>query len=392
MTWLLERLLGRLPIGWLQLAHRKGRFVAAIAGVAFANLLVFFQLGFLGALGGSVVLPYGVMQADILISGSDARTLSDGSSIARLRMLEALSVPGVAAVTPLYVGSMPLNKVSQTDLLLTAFGVEPSAMSQFWAPDIAAGAERLEVAGAVLLDKGTRFLSPALVEQIEGGQPVTFEVSGRTLALAGTFTVGAGFEADGYAIMSDQTFLRLYPEQSARAPKHAMVAVAAGADPDQVVAQLRSLLPPDEVQVRKLETAAVAEREFQTVERPVGIIFGFGAIMGVLVGLVIVYQVLSTEVADHLREYATLKAIGYRGAYFVGIVAEQATILGLSGFVPGYLISSAIYGALAGTTGLPIEMTSERATLVLVGTLVACMASGLLAARKLASADPADLY
>jgi putative ABC transport system permease protein len=192
--------------------------------------------------------------------------------------------------------------------------------------------------------------------------------------------------------MSDQTFLRLFPDQSARAPTHAMVAVTDGVDPDQVVAQLRSLLPADEVQVRRLEGAAIAEREFQTVERPVGIIFGFGAIMGVLVGLVIVYQVLSTEVADHLREYATLKAIGYRGRYFVGIVAEQAAILGLSGFVPGYLVSSAIYGALAGTTGLPIKMTSDRATLVLVGTLVACMASGLLAARKLASADPADLY
>jgi putative ABC transport system permease protein len=114
--------------------------------------------------------------------------------------------------------------------------------------------------------------------------------------------------------------------------------------------------------------------------------------MGVMVGLVIVYQVLSTEVSDHLREYATLKAIGYRGGYFVGIVAEQAVVLGLSGFLPGCVISTLVYGALAGTTGLPIEMTQERAITILIGTLIACMVSGLLAARKLASADPADLY
>jgi putative ABC transport system permease protein len=392
MSWLLERMLGRLPVGWLQLAHRRGRFMAAIAGVAFANLLVFFQLGFLGALGSSVVLPYGVMRADILISGSDARTLTDGVNVARLHMLDALSVPGVADATPVFVGSLPLNNVSQTDLALTAFGVEPAALARFWSADFAGGAERLEIADTVLIDRDTRFISPLLVQQIEQGEPVPFEVENRTLALSGTFSIGAGFEADGYAVMSDQTFLRLYPDESSRAPTHVMVALDPGTDPDQVVASLRAILPANEVQVRTLEQAAEAERRFQTVERPVGIIFGFGAIMGVLVGLVIVYQVLSTEVADHLREYATLKAIGYRGGYFVGIVAEQAVILGLAGFVPGYLVSSAIYGALADTTGLPIEMTTDRATLVLAGTLAACMVSGLLAARKLASADPADLY
>ena len=54
-----------------------------------------------------------------------------------------------------------------------------------------------------------------------------------------------------------------------------------------------------------------------------------------LVGLVIVYQVLSTDVADHLREYATFKAMGYPHRFFLGIVFEEALILGVIGFVPG---------------------------------------------------------
>lgn len=392
MTWLFERLLRRLPVGWLQLIHRRGRFAAAIAGVAFANLLVFFQLGFLGALGSSVVLPYGVMRADILVSGRDARTLTNGVNVARHHMLDALSVPGVAAATAVFVGTLPLKNVSQTELVLTAFGVDPATLDLFWTPGLAAGAERIRLADTVLIDRDTRFLSPDLLQRIDRNEPVVFEVESRSLALAGTFAIGAGFEADGYAVLSDQTYLRLYPDQSPRAPKHLMIRVQPGADPDRVVEALRARLPAEEVQVRTLADAATAERQFQTVERPVGIIFGFGAIMGVLVGLVIVYQVLSTEVADHLREYATLKAIGYPGRYFIGIVAEQAVILGLAGFVPGYLVSSAIYGALAGTTGLPIAMTGGRVALVLFGTLGACMLSGLLAARRLASADPADLY
>jgi putative ABC transport system permease protein len=392
MSWLLERLLGRLPIGWLQLTHRRGRFIAAIAGVAFANLLVFFQLGFLGALGTSVTLPYRAMQADLLISGPDARTLTDGANVARQRMLDALAVPGVAAVTPLFVGALPLNGVSTTDLNLTVFGVVPSALDRFWAPDIAAGAERVALADVVLIDRQTRFLAPTIVAQIEGGNPVPFEAGTHTLALAGAFSIGAGFEADGYAIVSDQTFLRIFPDRSARAPTHIMVTLDPSADPVHVAEALRLQFPPEVAQVRSVTEAMLAERNFQTVERPVGVIFGFGAIMGVMVGLVIVYQVLSTEVSDHLREFATLKAIGYRSRYFVGIVAEQAVVLGLAGFIPGYVISNLVYGALAGTTGLPIEMTEERAVIVLVGTLIACMVSGLLAARKLASADPADLY
>ncbi len=391
MTSVLGQLLGRLPIGWLQLVHRRRRFLAAIAGVAFANLLVFFQLGFLGALGTAVTLPYEAMRADILVSGANARTLTDGNTIARLRMLDILAIRGVAGVTPLFVGTLPL-RVEDRDFALTVFGTDPSSLDLVWSADIAKGAQQLELSDTVLIDRGTRFLPAGLLSALDAGVPQPIETLGHPLALAGTFTIGAGFEADGHAVVSDQTFLRLFPDRAPRAPDHLMVRLEPGASASDVLAAINRLLPPEEAKARTLTDAAAAERSFQTVERPVGVIFGFGAVMGVLVGLIIVYQVLSTEVADHLREYATLKAIGYRNRYFVGIVAEQAVILGLLGFIPGYLIASLVYGGLAGATGLPITMTGPRATIVLVGTLVASLVSGLMAARRLASADPADLY
>jgi putative ABC transport system permease protein len=65
------------------------------------------------------------------------------------------------------------------------------------------------------------------------------------------------------------------------------------------------------------------------------VIFGFGVLIGVLVGLVIVYQVLSADVADHMREYATFKAMGYGPRFFLGIVLEEALVLGVLGFLPG---------------------------------------------------------
>jgi putative ABC transport system permease protein len=144
--------------------------------------------------------------------------------------------------------------------------------------------------------------------------------------------------------------------------------------------------------VRTLEEAITADQRFQTRQRPIGLIFGFGIVIGVLVGIVIVYQVLASDVADHLKEYATLKAIGYPPRFFLGIVFEEAVILGLLGFVPGLLASIGLYAAVGGATGLPMEMTPARAATVLLGTVAMCTLSGAIATRRLARANPAELF
>lgn len=392
MTRILGLLLRRLPIGWLQLVHNKSRLAAAISGIAFANLLVFFQLGFLGALGTSVMLPYGVMQADLILSAPASRQLSDDDTIPAQRVYDALEVPGVADATGVFVGTVPMQLPGEREMVLTVFGIDPFNVGTFWDTDVAEGAAALELADTALLDAGTRMFNPAILAAIEAGQRPTFEANSRTIALADTFRIGAGFESDGYLIVSDQTFLRLFPNRAAGAPNHVFVRTAPGADVLAVADTLAASVPSDRLKIQTRTGAADAERRFQTVERPVGVIFGFGAVMGVIVGLVIVYQVLSTDVADHLREYATFKAIGYRFRFFLGIITEEALILAVAGFIPGSIVSTLIYGLLAGTTGLQLEMTQERLIMVFFGTVAMCILSGALAARRLSSADPADLF
>jgi putative ABC transport system permease protein len=102
--------------------------------------------------------------------------------------------------------------------------------------------------------------------------------------------------------------------------------------------------------------------------------------------------VLSTDVADHLKEYATFKAIGYPQRFFLGIVFEEALILAVMGFIPGVIIALGLYQLVAAGTGLPISMPLSRPILVLFGTIAMCMLSGALATRRLARADPADLF
>ncbi|MEL6172162.1 MAG: ABC transporter permease [Pseudomonadota bacterium] len=84
--------------------------------------------------------------------------------------------------------------------------------------------------------------------------------------------------------------------------------------------------------------------------------------------------------------------MGYRNRFFSGVILEQAAILGLAGFVPGALLANMLYGMISGATGLPMVMDRDRLAFVLFGTLLACGLSGLMAARRLSSAQPAELY
>ncbi len=391
MTALLTALFGRLPIGWLQLKHNKSRLAAAIAGVAFANILIFMQLGFLGALVETTKLPYRPMMADILISASDANTISDGSNVPRQRLFQALAVPGVADASPFYLGKFDWQRDNGTTVNFQVFGVDPTKRI-FRDPDIDNARAELQLLDTALLDRSARNIEAEFAAQIDGGTPYRFEANGRTLSAVKTFSMGAGFEADGYLIVSDQTFLKMYPRRTAGAPTHILVTLEPGASAETVVQRLRSAIPAKDIIIRTIEDAAAADEAYQTTERPVGVIFGFGVVIGMLVGLIIVYQVLSTDVADHLSEYATLKAVGYKQSFFLSIVFEEAIILAVFGFIPGVLFAFGMYEALTAVTGLPVEMSGARAMSVLVGTTAMCLVSGAIATRRLAGADPADLF
>lgn len=389
MTELFQRLLGRLPVGWLQLTHSRGRLAAAIAGVAFANVLVLVQLGLAGALNGTIVQGYAFFDADIMVSAADGNTMTDGSNVARAHLWRALADPEVANGTALFVGTVTWSRESG-DTALQTFGIDPVATG-FVTPDLAPILPGLAVADRAAIDRTTRRLEPELVADLSEETPLRFEAGERTISVTSAFTGGVGFTADGYMLVSDQSFLSLFPRRSSGAPNHLLLDTVPGADPAVVAQRLQDRLGPD-LRVRTMPDAVAADQRYQGTQRPTGIIFGFGVVIGVLVGLVIVYQVLSTDVADHLREYATFKAVGYPHRYFIGVILEEALILASLGFIPGILIASGLYLALNFATGLPLQMTPQTAVMVLLGTMVACALSGILATRRLAAADPADLF
>ncbi|MBX9456920.1 MAG: FtsX-like permease family protein [Rhizobium sp.] len=390
MSRLLEALFGRLPIGWLQLTHSRTRFAAALAGVAFANVLVFVQLGIMNSMATATLKPYGFFRADIMISASDANSMTEGSNVARQWMFQALADPAVVAGMGLFIGTVSWQRADNTLSLIT-YGVDPT-LASFLSPDMAARTATLQLPNSGILDRATRGLPRDEAAGIRPQSPLSFEAAGTTLTLYDTFAGGGGFGGDGYMMVSDQTFFVLFPKRSSGAPDHILLQVAAGADPDAVATRLRNLVSDKSLRIRSYASAANEDLNYQQTKRPTGIIFGFGVIIGVLVGIVIVYQVLSTDVADHLGEYATFKAMGYGQGFFLGIVFEEALVLGVLGFIPGFIVANLMLWGMALATTLPLAMTSGMAVTVFIGTVVACSLSGAIATRRLVAADPADLF
>lgn len=390
MNRLLQRLFGRLPIGWLQLTHNRTRFAAALAGVAFANVLVFVQLGIMNSMGTATLRPYEFFRADIMISASDANALNDGGNVARQWLLQAMADPDVTDGMGLFLANVPWDR-EKADISLTTFGIDP-AKPAFLAPELGAEVHLLQVQDTAIIDRLARGLSKDEAAAIRPQTPLVFETEGRALTAFDTFAGGGGFGGDGYMIVSDQTFLSLFRARTSNAPDHILLHVRPGTDVEAVVARLRALISDTTLRIRSYADAGQEDLRYQQTRRPTGIIFGFGVLIGVLVGLVIVYQVLSTDVADHLREYATFKAMGYGPGFFLGVVFEEALVLGVMGFVPGLIVGTTILTLMGMVTTLPLAMTPAMAIGVFLGTVFFSALSGAIATRRLAAADPADLF
>ena len=381
----------RTPLGWLQLRHDRGRFLVALAGIAFADLLMFMQLGFQAALYDSNTRLDRAFRGDVVLISPKALNLQNLSTFPRRRLLQALDVPGVVDAQGLYIRTVNWrNPQTLQSATVQVLGFDPDA-DVLRLPEVRAQADRLKLPDTVLFDRGARGRYGEVIARLDRGEPVTSEIERRTIAVGGLFRLGASFGADATLMASDQTFLWMFPRAKAGSISVGLVTLAPGEPVAPVVRALRRHLP-DDVQVLSHADFVRFEENYWRTASPVGFIFGLGTAMAFVVGVVIVYQVLSTDVNAHLQEYATFKAMGFRQRYLLLVVVEQALILAALGFIPGMLMPLWLYAVAAKATSLPIAMTLGRATTVFVLTLVMCLASGAIATRRLQAADPAELF
>jgi len=388
----LKNLARRTPLGWRQLSHDKGRMLVAIAGIAFADILMFMQLGFQTALYNSNTRLHKSLDADLVLVSPQALNLTRLSTFPRRRLYQAMNVDGVESADPLYVALKTWkNPQTHKETAILVLGFNPDRPAFNFLKENPKIAE-VKLPDRVLFDREARGEYQEAIAAVDAEETVTTEIDRRTITIAGLFELGASFAADGSLMTSDQNFLRLMPKQEASSVNLGLIDVEEGADILQVQAMLKAYLPDADVRVLTKEEFIQFEKDYWTANTAIGFVFNLGVGMGFVVGTIIVYQVLSTDVADHMAEYATFKAMGYRTVYLLGIVLEEALILSLMGFVPGLGISFGLYSLTRNATNLPIYITLARSVTVLILTIIMCAISGAIATRKLQEADPADIF
>lgn len=378
-------------LAWRQLWHDKVRFLTAICGVVFACLLVFMQIGFKNALFESATLLQRTMTGDLYLQHSQSEALWRIVSFPRQNLYRALSVDGVENVTSLYAAQAPWKNpetgVNRTALIL---GIDPEA-NVYPLPGLKAQKRLLRMRDTVLFDEMSRPEFGRVVDLLKKTKEFPVEIAGHRLDVVGTFKMGITFSADGNLLVNDTTFFKLFPMKSQSGVDIGIITLKNGADVDHIQKKIQQMMPED-IKVLTKKEYIESEKAYWNNITPIGYIFNFGVIMGLFVGLVIVYQVLFNDITNHLHEYATLKAMGYDNSYFVQVVMSAAFILVVSGFIPGLLISATLYKIVEKSIFIEMNLTFIKVATTFLLIAIMCFVSAFLAVRKLKSASPVDVF
>jgi putative ABC transport system permease protein len=386
-----SKLFRKTPLAWRQLMKEKTRLAVAVAGIAFADILMFIQLGFESALFDAAVKPHRNLQADLVLINPQFQTLFSVKSFSRERLYQTLGYEGVQSVNSVYISTGQWrNPETRLERAILVWGVDPT-QSPFKSPEIKQNQDQLKQLYQVIFDQAGRPEYGAVADIWKKTGKFDTELNSKAVFVKGLFTDGASFAADGNVITSDSTFLQLFPERKPDRIEVGLITLQPDADPEKVRSQLVNGLPKD-VRVLTPEEFAKVERTYWEAGTGIGFIFGLGTAVGFIVGIVIVYQILYSDVSDHLPEYATLKAMGYTDNYLLGVLIQEALLLAILGFLPGFILSFGLYQVTYAATMLPIFMKMDRAIKVWILTVIMCSVSGAIAIRKLRSADPADVF
>lgn len=385
-------------LAWSNLKHEKIRTLVAVAGVTFAAVLMFMQLGFLGAVEQTSTVIYQALDFDVLLRSPTYLHVSDPHSFPMQRLRQAASLSGIESVEPFYIA---INGFQNPKTLkrwsILTMGVKPNS-HPFLIDSIDRKVATLTNSNSAIIDRKSQpKYGPANgVEFSDTDIGVVAEIGTTQVKLAGTFELGTGLAANAAVILTDAGFARVTPRRTPDQVSLGLIKLADGVSKVQVdrfADQLRQgLRDQQDVVVLTRDEAVRRERRYWLFDKSIGIIFLMGVGVAFIVGLAIVYQVLSGDVSRHLGEYATLKAMGYKNSYLTLVVVQQAAILALLGFATGLVLAIILFAITSKGAGVPILMEWRIVVAVFIATFVMCCFSGLAALRKAYNAQPADLF
>ncbi|WP_414572519.1 ABC transporter permease DevC [Nostoc sp. CCY 9925] len=386
-----------ISLAWLQLARQKARFFVASTGIAFIAVLMFIQVGFQDALYTSATQLHNNLKGDLFIISTQYQSLTFNQSFPRGYLYQILGCDGIESVSPLYMQFAKLKNLTngiKFPIYVLGFAADRAILKL---PIIQENHSLLQLPNIVLFDSKSRSQFGPIAQDFEQGKTVMLEIFdyissiGYKVKVGGLFSLGPSFGVDGNLIVSASTFFQIFQGRSAQNVDIGLINLKPDANAQKVLAILSAKLPKDVIVITRQDFINL-EKNYWTVRAPIGFVFQLMVAMVFIVGVVVVYQILYSNIASHLAEYATLKAMGFTNKYLLLVVFQQALILASFGYIPGFAISIGLYDVAKGVTNLPISMSVDKAAIVLLFIILMCLASGLISTKKLRHLDPADFF
>ena len=374
-----------LALAWRILTHDKGRSALALVGMFLAILLVFVQLGLFLAVPQGGMLLYDNMRFDLLQVSNQYEYQAQPGAFASSRLAAVRNSPDVLWATPLYFGVAKWKGGEDgmwPDLFVIGFDPKSGVLRP---PSIRRQTAALERPDTILIDDATR----PLFGPLDTGRIV--EIGARRETIGGQYQLGTGFMGLGVALADEANFTRLFPGRPPGVVNIGVIRLKPGVDPEKAAADLQKLAGPG-IEFFTRARLAATEAAYWTTRTSVGLIFGSGLLISIVVGVMIVYQIVATQVGRQLPQFATLKAIGYGDGALGLTVATMSLVIAVAGFAPAFGAAVLLYRAIRQETLLPVTMSASHAGAVLIATLAMAAISALFAASGLRRADPADVF
>jgi putative ABC transport system permease protein len=362
--------------------HDRLRFVATVVGIVFSIVLVTVQLGLYLGFGRTVTTMIDHALADLWVMPVGTKCFEDPSLLDERKRFQALSINGVAQAIPVIIGfadwQIPAGGTTPVFIVgsdLRSGGLLPWNL-------VAGSLEALAIPGAVAVDRS--YFNRLGISGIGS----TAEIREQKVEVRAVTRGIRSFTTTPY-VFTTADRARAYTGVSPSKITFLLVRVAPGVDVDSVRRRLKDNL--GDVDVLTPTEFRDRSSSFWLFDTGAGFALFAGALLGMIVGTVIVAQTLYSSTKDHLNEFATLRAMGSSRTYIHKVIICQALISAVIGFVLATVIGLAVVAATA-DTALPIVMTPALTFGLFAATVVMCVISAIAAIVQVTRIDPSMVF
>lgn len=378
-------------LGWSQLSFGKSKMMVAVFGVCAISALILSVLSLKDAVVDSTLQIPKSLKSDVIILSARTQSILRPAPFSRRLLDRVRGIEGVAATTFVTIeNGQWINPDTHQEHPIRVLGLELE-FDVIDLPGIDPQEPRLHMKDQLIFDASSRPKFGNVATTFRAEKNFTTELNGRRIEVCGLTYSGVSIAADGNVFTTHANFQRLFPHVGNSRCHIGVLKLHSPLSATDIAAQVQTLLGK-EVHVMTRAQMVAAERSFMILNDPVDDIMGMIAAISFFVGMIIVYQILYTDVVNHLPQFATLKAMGFSSFFLLRIILSEGLILSILGFWPGLLLAFGLAHLSEQATLLPVSISNGNIIFVFATAMLMCTFAALMSIRKITAIEPASVF